>query len=263
MPPTGFHQLDPPPTGAALACAHGTPVPLSCFSESPEWRKHLEKKWDTPRSSNELTGWVQPSFLESQQQAPAHHTFSALHDFYHLPPSCEGLHRLASTYLSGLISSDDPHTWRTPARLGYLMFPSDLSQWLVILFPQESSCPISPPALFLFRIRFYFLPEHNHRVLPLLQQDVISLHLTSPSTMGVPVPGPLFHSTLCYNHSHIELFPLPPSRRIHLEGRDYIVVSPARPKTQLGMLKALSKYFSCWIKDCIVDKYPLIYFILI
>lgn len=121
----------------------------------------------------------------------------------------------------------------------------------------------SLPSLFLFHIRFYFLPEHNHRVLPLLQQDVISLHLTSPSTMGVPVPGPLFHSTLCYNHSHIELFPLPPSRRIHLEGRDCIVVSPARPKTQLGMLKALSKYFSCWIKDCIVDKYPLIYFILI
>lgn len=81
--------------------------------------------------------------------------------------------------------------------------------------------------------------------------------------MSLPLLEPLLHSVIHYNHSHIELCPLPPSSRIHLEGRDSIVVSPARPNTGLGMLKTLSKHFSSGIKDCTVDKYPLSYFIFV
>ena len=83
----------------------------------------------------------------------------------------EALYKFASTYLSSPIS-DCVHKY-TPERLGYFMFPSDLSQWLAILLSPQNFFPFSPQVLFIFFIKFYFLPDHNYHVLPLLQQDII------------------------------------------------------------------------------------------
>lgn len=142
------------------------------------------------------------------------------------------------------------------------MFFSDLSQWLALLFPLQSFFPFSRQVLFIFHIKFYFLLKSS--CLPTLATSYNLFPIKNFfKTMSIPLLGPFFHSALYYNHLHIEFFPLSPSNHIHLEGKDCIIVSPAMLITELGMLKALSQHFASWIKDCIVDKYPLIYFIFI
>lgn len=144
----------------------------------------------------------------------------------------------------------------------YFMFLSDLSQWLALLFPLQSSFPFSRQVLFIFHIKFYFLPESPCPPTLATRYNLFPIkHFFK--TVGIPLLEPFFHSALHYNHSHIEFFPLSPSNHIHLEGKDCITASPAMLITELGVLKALSKHFASWIEDCIVDKYFLIYFIFI
>lgn len=121
----------------------------------------LGSQLSTPRSTNSLPASSKPS-----QVSP--HPPSQLH-LLQLPP------------------------YRIPwSKAGIFDVPCDLSQWYIIMFPPESSSLLSPPISLIFHIKFYFPANHNHYVLPLSAQDIISLHQTAFKTVGIPLLGPLF-----------------------------------------------------------------------